>query len=82
MASMEWGIHHLFYIPPSESTNQMLSNNLLVGGNCHSWSREARRSLGSKNKLYFIDDILGIVKPSVGDKLYDYWKQANDMVVT
>lgn len=41
-----------------------------------------KMSPGSKNKLSFITDSPGIAVPKVGDKRYDLWKQANNMVIT
>lgn len=71
MTGLEWNIHYPYYIYPSESTTQSLSNMILEGGNHHSWNRDIKRSLGSKSKLCFIIDNPAIVKPKFGDKLYD-----------
>lgn len=66
----------------SESPNQMLSDVPLTRGNYRTWSREVRRSIGLKNKLCFILDNSDITKTKLGDKLFDSWKQANDIVIT
>lgn len=62
----------------------MLSEAVLEGGvNYHAWSREVRRSLGSKNELCFIGEEKPSVKiPKPRDQLFDYWRQANDMVIS
>lgn len=73
MANIEWNFHPPFYIHPSESSYQMLADVPLTGDNYHSWSREVRRSLGSKNKLCFILDDTGIEKAKLGDNMYDVW---------
>lgn len=75
MTNLEWNARHPFYIYPSVKTNQLLIDTLLEGGNYHTWSREVRRSLGSKNKLYFVHDNTRIEKPKNGDKFYESMNQ-------
>lgn len=41
-----------------------------------------KRSLGTKNKLCFIVDSPVVSIAKLGDKLYDLWKQADNMVIT
>lgn len=55
----------------------MLYDVPLTRGNYHTWSAEVQRSLGSKNKLCFILDSIGIVKPKPGDKLFDAWNRSS-----
>lgn len=73
MSNIEWNVHNPFYIHPSENLNQMLTDE-----NYHTWCREVKRTLGSKNKLCFILDNTGIERPKPGDKLYDAWGHANN----
>lgn len=70
------------YIHPSESPNKSLAKAPLNGGNYYTWSREVRRTLGSKNKLCFINGKTTVVIPKFGEKYFDAWKQENDMVIT
>lgn len=79
---LEWNVHHPFYIHLSESTNQILAEVLLDGGNYDTWSKEVKRSLGSMNKLYYIYEFHSMPKPNFGDKLYAALRQANYMVIT
>lgn len=63
MTSLEWNVNHSFYIHPSENPNKLLSESLLIRG--------VRRTVGAKNKMYFILENTSIEKPKLGDKLYD-----------
>lgn len=82
MTDMDWNINHLFYIHLSKSPNQSLAKVPLNGGNYHTWKREVSKTLGSKNKFCFIDKKSPVVIPNFGEKHFDAWKQANDMVIT
>lgn len=53
----------------------MLSKVVLDGGNYHTWSREVKKSLRSKNELCFIEEKPSIKILKLGDKLFDAWRQ-------
>ncbi|PNX72865.1 hypothetical protein L195_g028762, partial [Trifolium pratense] len=69
-----------YYLHPSENPGSVLISLQLNNINYHSWSRNMKRALISKNKIKFINGKLPA--PEEDDPMFDYWERCNSMVVS
>ncbi|PNX62979.1 hypothetical protein L195_g053274, partial [Trifolium pratense] len=62
-----------YYLHPSENPSSVLISLQLNNTNYHSWSRNMKRALISKNKFKFINGKLPA--PEEDDPMFDYWER-------
>jgi len=69
-----------YYLHPGENPRMILVSPPLSETNYHSWSRNMRRALLSKNKLKFVDGSIKI--PERDDPTYEAWERCNMMILS
>ena len=69
-----------YYLHLGESLGLVLVSPLLNDNNYHTYSRNMRQALLSKNKLKFVDG--SIIKPKNGISLFEAWEICNVMVLS
>ncbi|KAK7332845.1 hypothetical protein VNO80_29601 [Phaseolus coccineus] len=69
-----------YYLHPGENPGAVLVHPQLSEQNYHSWSRNMRIALLSKNKLKFVDG--SIEMPECHDPLFEAWERCNVMVLS
>jgi hypothetical protein len=69
-----------YYLHPCENPCFVLISPQLNNTNYHSWSRNMKHALISKNKIKFINGKLPT--PEEEDPMFDYWERCNSMVVS
>lgn len=74
----EAGYADPLYLSNSDHAAMQISNMVFNGGNFQSWSRSVRLSLGSKNRLGFIEETCK--KSSRDSKDYQRWMRCDHMV--
>ncbi|XP_027342441.1 uncharacterized protein LOC113855137 [Abrus precatorius] len=69
-----------YYLHPGENPASIISDPQLNGVNYHSWSKNFKRALLSKNKYKFVDG--SIKEPDKKDPLWDAWERCNNTIVS
>jgi len=69
-----------YYLHPGENPGMILVSPPLSETNYHSWSRNMRHALLSKNKLKFVDGSIKI--PERDDPTYEAWERCNMMILS
>ena len=69
-----------YYLHPGENPGAVLVHPQLSEKNYHSWSRNMKRALLSKNKLKFVDGSIDM--PEHHDPLFEAWERCNVMVLS
>jgi len=67
-----------FYVHPSEGPSSLTVSLKLDGSNYLAWNRSMKRSLGTKNKLGFING--SIEQPDLDDLNRSAWERCNHLV--
>jgi hypothetical protein len=68
----------VYFVHPSENPNSLPITPKLTGSNYIAWSRTVERSLGTKNKLGFING--SIPMPDEDDLNHAAWERCNHLV--
>jgi len=69
-----------YYLHLGENSGMILVSPPFNETNYHTWSRNMKRNLLSKNKLRFIDG--NICKPGNNDPIFETWERCNIMVLS